>query len=210
MFHRFGPIFRYKRFRRAQRIHRERVARHQNQMHRREYENQPKGTIENGVVFIDSFNSLDVLSTGGKEIIERSQSPFHQVVKKLYVVSFEDYFNLPVNVDENDLELISNSSGKSDQSQHRLHIKIQLLKSSKCDCPPNVVIFINGKNVNEFHKIKNDSMDESITIYNFSPIDVSQIIGKKNQFSVNALGSCGILMLQVVKLNNFISPFSLI
>ncbi|KAM9997554.1 hypothetical protein ACTFIY_007228 [Dictyostelium cf. discoideum] len=210
MLHKFGPIFRIKRFRRAQRLHRERINRERNIQRQRLYDRlYPRRIIENGNIFIDSFNSINKLTKSGHELLEISQSPFQQIIKKIFVVFFQDYFSLPVNIKQSDLELVLNN--KDNQPKYQFHVKILTFKTrSEDEYPPHIQVVVNGKNViDQIFKIKKDTIENGITVFYYNPIDVSQNILNKNNFTINTHETIGVLMLQIVKINSFISTLNL-
>ncbi|KAN0009160.1 hypothetical protein ACTFIU_006433 [Dictyostelium citrinum] len=213
MYYRFGPLFRMKRFRRAHREHRERVIRERNKERQKILkELYPKRLIENGNIFLDNFNSINKLTMVGHQILEKSQSPFQKVIKKLYVVSFQDFFCLPVNIREKYLKLVSKNTDEPNQSQYQFQVKIFTFKKSfEFEYPSHMQIILNGNNIIEsHHNIKNHIIENQITVFHYNPIDVSQYINNNNRFTMHALGTIGVLMLQIVKINNFISPLNLI
>ncbi|KAM9968412.1 hypothetical protein ACTFIW_002850 [Dictyostelium discoideum] len=210
MLHKFGPIFRIKRFRRAQRLHRERINRERNIQRQRLYDRlYPRRIIQNGNVFIDSFHSINTLTKSGHELLEISQSPFQQIIKKIFVVFFQDYFSLPVNIKQSDLELVLNN--KVNQPKYQFQVKIITFKNrSEDEFPPHMQIVVNGKNViDQIYKNKKDTIENGITVYYYNPIDVSQNIQNKNTFTINTHETIGVLMLQIVKINSFISTLNL-
>ncbi|KAM9999307.1 hypothetical protein ACTFIZ_002859 [Dictyostelium cf. discoideum] len=214
MLHKFGPIYRIKRFRRAQRLHRERINRERNLQRQRLYDRlYPRRIIENGNIFIDSFNSINRLTKIGHELLEISQSPFQQIIKKIFVVFFQDYFSLPVNIEQTNLELVLNSINNKvvNQPKYQFQVKILTFKTRLEDeYPPHMQIIINGKNVIEqIYKIKKDTIDNGITVFYYNPIDVSQNIQNNNNFTINTHETIGVLILQIVKINSFISTLNL-
>ncbi|KAK5584119.1 hypothetical protein RB653_005726 [Dictyostelium firmibasis] len=210
MFFRYGSIARYKNYRKLlERNRREINRRNRIAIQERQIEAirnskisdlicdfHLNGSTSNGIILIDRFNSIneinnhpDAIST--YETFDKIQSPFHRVLKKIFVVSFNSYFSLPVNVEDHDLKLIKPTNSGDPQFQFQIKVLPLEEKENWENNPPQIQIIIN---------------DKRITILNHNPIDVSQIIKNNNDFTMYSPGIKGLLLFQIVEQNYFMSP----